>query len=403
MSTQLEPPAPPVRTSNHAKMAERIGQITVADPEGTQTDAPYKSEERMPTPERRRLSQSSASSDDTFVSASSVQSWAKSPTRAADKNPERPAQLSRRSSVWSLSTPDLPTRPARNASASNLTLDSLSNAIVASNLAAARLAVPTASQPPPVPAPRRPGRSSGSRSPLKPQRTADSVITRPELTGGSRSPTRPNQPAQRAGMLHTLRSPHAALSDDEGSRRHSHHHGHHHHRRRRSKALLLGSSNRMHAHHEGSRSRWRDAITPRERRRYEAVWASNRGLFLRPGWGRTLSDDEPEEEEEQLSRIAELGRAVDGPEAELVVNVVVRDIWTRSRLPADELAEVWDLVDRGARGTLAKEEFVVGMWLIDQRLKGRKIPARVSQSVWESAGAGVAGVVVPLPRGGKGR
>jgi hypothetical protein len=68
----------------------------------------------------------------------------------------------------------------------------------------------------------------------------------------------------------------------------------------------------------------------------------------------------------------------------------VRDIWSRSRLPFDELAEVWDLVYGNgggdlARGALGKQEFVVGMWLIDQRLKGRKIPARVGDSVWDSA------------------
>ncbi|KAK1660074.1 hypothetical protein BDP55DRAFT_504655, partial [Colletotrichum godetiae] len=37
------------------------------------------------------------------------------------------------------------------------------------------------------------------------------------------------------------------------------------------------------------------------------------------------------------------------------------------------------------RGMLGKAEFVVGLWLIDQRLRGRKIPARVSASVWDSA------------------
>jgi hypothetical protein len=94
---------------------------------------------------------------------------------------------------------------------------------------------------------------------------------------------------------------------------------------------------------------------------------------------------------------------VNGEEADLVVNVVVRDIWARSRLPADELAEVWELVDRAGRGALGRDEFVVGLWLIDQRLRGRKIPARVGQSVWESVTAGGGGrgggVVVPLPEG----
>lgn len=70
---------------------------------------------------------------------------------------------------------------------------------------------------------------------------------------------------------------------------------------------------------------------------------------------------------------------------EFVVNIAVREIWKRSRLPVDELAEVWDLVDRLGRGMLGRQEFVVGMWLIDQRLRGRKIPAKVSDSVWGSA------------------
>lgn len=66
--------------------------------------------------------------------------------------------------------------------------------------------------------------------------------------------------------------------------------------------------------------------------------------------------------------------------------MVVRDIFSRSRLHIDVLEEVYELVDRGKDGRLEKEEFVVGLWLIDQRLKGRKLPIRVSDSVWKSAG-----------------
>ena len=33
-------------------------------------------------------------------------------------------------------------------------------------------------------------------------------------------------------------------------------------------------------------------------------------------------------------------------------------------------------------GRLTKEEFVVGLWLIDGRLKGKKLPVKVSDSVW---------------------
>ncbi|KAK2060108.1 hypothetical protein LY76DRAFT_569424 [Colletotrichum caudatum] len=52
-----------------------------------------------------------------------------------------------------------------------------------------------------------------------------------------------------------------------------------------------------------------------------------------------------------------------------------------------------------SKGMLGKAEFVVGMWLIDQRLRGRKIPAKVSASVWDSA----LGVTVPQPKGKKKR
>lgn len=120
-------------------------------------------------------------------------------------------------------------------------------------------------------------------------------------------------------------------------------------------------------HHEGTRKRWRDAITERERKRYEGLWAANKGLFIMPSKGELTEDPMLD-----------------------VSNLVARDIWMRSRLPDHVLEEVWDLVDGRGIGRLRREEFVVGMWLIDQRLKGRKLPLRVSDSVWESVrGAGV--------------
>ena len=169
-------------------------------------------------------------------------------------------------------------------------------------------------------------------------------------------------------MRQTLRQP-ASKSDDEDARR-------------RKRAL---EGRKKHTHHEGTRRRWRDEIYEREKKRYEAVWASNRGLFL------VNHPSHPSH-----FQIIELPPTVlrEGEDlSEHVANVVVKDIWSRSRLPEDELAEVWDLVDRGRKGMLNKQEFVVGMWLIDQRLRGRKIPARVSSSVWDS----VKGVRVPGP------
>jgi hypothetical protein len=148
----------------------------------------------------------------------------------------------------------------------------------------------------------------------------------------------------------TMRKPKSKDELDEGEKR------------RGRKHLMKKHPNK---HHEGDRKRWRDSITERERKRYEAVWASNKGLYL---------DKTPGSEY-------------------CVCSLVVRDIFSRSRLSADVLEEVYALVDRNENGMLEKEEFVVGLWLIDQRLKGRKLPIRVSDHVWKSVGT-LAGIKV---------
>jgi hypothetical protein len=125
----------------------------------------------------------------------------------------------------------------------------------------------------------------------------------------------------------------------------------------------------------GDRKRWRDAVTERERKRYEGLFASNRGLLL------------PPETSDQIS------------------NVVVRDLWLRSRLPLSELETIWNLVIAGEaeqhaaqKTSLNREEFVVGLWLIDQRLKGRKLPVKVSETVWTSV-RGLQGIKIKKFRG----
>lgn len=133
---------------------------------------------------------------------------------------------------------------------------------------------------------------------------------------------------------------------------------------RRSKMNLLHKH--PHKHHEGDRKRWRREVTEKERKRYEGVWASNKGLYIPPG-------------------TSQVGGSERGPPpSDMVLNLVVREIWTRSRLAPAALEQVWDLVDHRHVGVLTKEEFVVGMWLIDQQLKGHKLPATVPESVWDS-------------------
>lgn len=254
-----------------------------------------------------------------------------SPSQQPIKSPRRaqtPPPLSGRKE-YILSAPVSPTlAPARrrpaNASTSNLQLDPLTSAMMASSLASTRLT--------------------------------------PHHTGSSLPPPTLPQRQKSPRLLQTLRQPHT--EDDEDPDRHKINHRH-----------KLASN--KHAHHEGSRKRWRDEVTERERKRYEAVWASNRGFLL--------YDDSPSQSAASgLSRV----------QTECVANVVVREIWKRSRLPEDELMEVWDLVDRGHLGMLTRQEFVVGLWLIDQRLRGRKLPIRVSDSVWASSN----GVRVKRPK-----
>ncbi|KAH9832416.1 increased rDNA silencing protein 4-like [Teratosphaeria destructans] len=177
----------------------------------------------------------------------------------------------------------------------------------------------------------------------------------------SRTPS----PTKQHVMRQTLRK---VQSDDSASEDELH--PYHKHQKKR---LVRKHPNK---HHEGDRKRWRDAVTERERRRYEGVWAANKGLYC------TF----PPEERALIHNSTNSQPVLDlhSQAAEQVSNIVVRDIWSRSRLPDATLEVVWDLVDEDLTGRLTKEQFVVGMWLIDLRLKGRKLPTRIQDSVWAS-------------------
>lgn len=206
--------------------------------------------------------------------------------------------------------------------------EALSNAIVASSLASARASPATPAPPPP---PRR--RRAKSLLQLAPSPKGDL----------SRTPSPPKS------MPRSLRGMPKAEEADAG---------------RRHKVNLLHKH--PHKHHEGDRKRWRREVTEKERKRYEGVWASNKGLHINP----------------EASHLVGLERGP--PLNDMVLNLVVREIWSRSRLAPAALEQVWDLVDHRRVGLLTKEEFVVGMWLIDQQLKGHKLPAAVPDSVWDS-------------------
>lgn len=242
-------------------------------------------------------------------------------------------------------------RPRRSVSASAIArarkIDAMANVIVAASLASSRAASPSriTKLTPPLPPPRRGSAglfhhhhhqypSSGTASPAK------------------------------VGMRQTLRKPSKDDEEEDDLAM----------QRRGRKNLMKKHPNK---HHEGDRKRWRDSVTERERKRYDAVWASNRGLYVTDHT--TLAPPPASGSVANVLNSDDLSNCV--------CNLVVRDIWSRSRLGPDVLAEVWDLVDRSGTGKLTREEFVIGLWLIDQRLKGRKLPVKVGESVWSSIAA----------------
>ncbi|KAI9199515.1 uncharacterized protein BJ171DRAFT_518594 [Polychytrium aggregatum] len=59
----------------------------------------------------------------------------------------------------------------------------------------------------------------------------------------------------------------------------------------------------------------------------------------------------------------------------------VRTIWLRSMLDNKTLGLIWNLADMDSDGMLSKSEFVVGMYLIDERLSGNAVPETLSAAI----------------------
>lgn len=122
-------------------------------------------------------------------------------------------------------------------------------------------------------------------------------------------------------------------------------------------------------------------VTAAERKRYEGMWVSNRCLYLEllPWWSSVIS--------------GQSAPPVRLPEDGLILNLVVKDIWARSNLPNDLLRQIYEKVDTRGDGTLDRKSFIVGMWLVDQCLYGRKLPNTISQQVWDSVDRYVVSVL----------
>ncbi|KAL3464200.1 hypothetical protein BJX64DRAFT_98596 [Aspergillus heterothallicus] len=232
-----------------------------------------------------------------------------------------------------------PSRSSMLDSLPDTSRDGPSHAVAASSLASSR-ALQSRKSPPPPPPTRR--RRSRSRSLL-------------QLQHQSKKDRAPQSPG---GLRETLRIQSKSDDEEELDRRHRRHIIHKH----------------PHKHQEGDRRRWRSEITEKERKRYEGVWAANKGLLIHPS--QVLDKKIPPQDIPP--------KMYPHGAFEMVVSLVVQDIWSRSRLPSHVLEQIWNLVDGQKIGLLTRAEFVVGMWLIDQQLKGHKLPGAVPESVWAS-------------------
>ncbi|KAK6505171.1 Increased rDNA silencing protein [Arthrobotrys musiformis] len=201
-----------------------------------------------------------------------------------------------------------------------------------------------------------------TEGPIRPSHTGDSlhhaILASSLASSRAGSPVKSNPiplpPRPTHGLRPTMRSPDKLQDRDNSPQKKSHN--------------ILGKKH-PNKHNEGARKRWREFVTEKERKRYEGLWAANRGLYL----NERMFESRPDAQGKKLHLDA-------------VCAVVVKDLWSRSRLPVDILEQVWDLVDRGPRPKwwLTREEFIMGLWLIDQSLKGRKLPGKVQDGTWES-------------------
>lgn len=78
-----------------------------------------------------------------------------------------------------------------------------------------------------------------------------------------------------------------------------------------------------------------------------------------------------------------------------------KEIFVKARLPNKILGAIWFLCDKGTKGSLSKEEFIVAMHLIDLRLSNHpsmnSIPRKLSQEMWDSVNLGSIKVPPPPP------
>lgn len=170
-------------------------------------------------------------------------------------------------------------------------------------------------------------------------------------------------------------------------------------------------------------------VTEIEKKRYDGVWVANKGLYMN-----TIPKFHIEIEKQKATSSKDSASSssvtYDGPgvnygvtsdncngvdifpysfglqnsnttftqdldHPSLMVHAfVVSNIWRRSKLSNITLSKIWNLVDTRREGYLTRDEFVIGMWLVDQCLYGRKLPNDLDATLWESVKKLVVQVVI---------
>lgn len=173
----------------------------------------------------------------------------------------------------------------------------------------------------------------------------------------------------------------------------NHHHSHHreHSPQPRAGTTVIRTTMRK----EGKHSRFNEdkpwkhhvhtnRVGDDEKKRYEGLWATNKGIhykyLFRYDYGYE-TDDECDNDGSDYDDDDIYDSEV---HKDYVHGLVVRELWRRSRLPEDVLEKIWNLVDRKRIGALDREEFLIGTWLVDQCLYGRKLPRTVDSKLWNS-------------------
>lgn len=267
VTSALKPPIPPPRNRNTAAGAENTHLEPIKSSNDTRGRSvpplsPLRSNTTDPIPINRTITNKSLTSP----------SEALSPSSASGKSI---------AAQWNLLHPRKGTP--------NMTGNQLADAMVAGSLASSRHPSPTRStiEPPPLPTRRH----------------------KHHTFSLSREPS----PAKQ-GMRKTLRQTQSETSD-EGEDERLYPYSKHKVQKRLGK--------HPNKHHEGDRKRWREEVTERERKRYEGVWAANKGMYC----------VFTREEQRLISKEPDSQHVRDLKEAlpDQVSNLIVRDIWSRSR------------------------------------------------------------------------